>query len=75
MKTIKKTVLILIAIFSIGTISAQDEGAMEKKFTLSGSVDAYYQANLSAADNDEQSFGTSFADELGFALGMANIAL
>ena len=75
MKTIKKTVLILIAIFSIGTISAQEEGAMEKKFTLSGSVDGYYQANLSAADNDEQSFGTSFADELGFALGMANIAL
>lgn len=75
MKTIKKTVLILITIFSISTINAQEEDTKEKKFTLSGSVDAYYQTNLSAPDNIDQSFGTSFADELGFALGMANAVL
>lgn len=48
---------------------------MEKKFTLSGSVDGYMQTNLSASDKIEQSFGTSFADELGYALGMANLVL
>ena len=74
MKTIKKIVLVLIAVFSVGIMNAQEEAA-EKKLSISGSVDGYYQANLSAADNDEQSFGTSFADELGFALGMANVVL
>ncbi len=74
MKTIKKIVLVLIAVFSVGIMNAQEEIA-EKKLSISGSVDGYYQANLSAADNDEQSFGTSFADELGFALGMANVVL
>ena len=75
MKTIKRTVLILITIFSISTINAQEEEAMKKKLTLSGSVDGYMQTNLSASDKIEQSFGTSFADELGYALGMANLAL
>ena len=55
------------------TISFAQEETEEKKVTLSGSVDAYYQSFLSASDNIEQSFGTSFADETGFALGMANI--
>jgi hypothetical protein len=88
MKTIKRTLLILITIFSISTINAQEEVPKEKeaqeieevketgkKFTLSGSVDTYYQTNLSAPDDIDQSFGTSFANELGFALGMANVAL
>lgn len=74
MKTINKITLVFIALLSVGVMKAQEE-SVEKKLTLSGSVDGYYQANLSAADNDQQSFGTSFADELGFALGMANIAL
>lgn len=47
----------------------------ESKFSFSGSVDGYYQTNLSASDNIAQSFGTSFADELGFALGMANAVI
>jgi len=84
MKTIKKTVLILITIFSISTINAQEEAievvvveeeAAKKKFTLSGSVDGYYQTNFNSPDDANQSFGTSFADELGFALGMANVVL
>lgn len=52
-----------------------------KKFSFEGSVDAYYQTNLTSSDKavfgDDgdtfQSFGTSFADETGFALGMANV--
>jgi len=75
MKISKRTVLILMTIFSIGRINAQEEDAKKKEFTLSGSVDAYYQTNLSASDKIEQSFGTSFADELGYALGMANLVL
>ena len=75
MKTIKKTVLLLITIFSISTLSAQEEVVAEKKLQISGSIDGYYQTNFSAPDNEEQSFGTSFADELGFALGMANVVL
>jgi len=41
--------------------------------SFSGSVDAYYQTNLSASDTNIQSFGSSFANATGFALGMANI--
>ncbi len=73
MKTIKKLVLILIAIFSINAINAQEEEVKDKKLQIQGSIDAYYQTNLSAPDNVDQSFGTSFANELGFALGMANV--
>ena len=73
MKTIKKLVLILIAIFSINAINAQEEEVKDKKLQIHGSIDAYYQTNLSAPDNVDQSFGTSFANELGFALGMANV--
>ncbi len=66
-----KSLAILAILFSATTIFAQEEEA--KKVSISGSVDAYYQTNLSASDTEAQSFGTSFADELGFALGMANI--
>ena len=46
----------------------------EKKLTISGSVDAYYQTYLTAPDNDESpSFGTAFAGQSGFAIGMGNI--
>jgi len=55
------------------TMTFAQEETEEKKVSLSGSVDAYYQSYLSASDNVEQSFGTSFANETGFALGMANI--
>jgi len=77
MKTIKKTVLLLMTVFSVGTIKAQEEIVVEvvekKKFQIHGSVDVYYQTDITAADNVAQSFGTSFANELGFALGMANV--
>lgn len=49
---------------------AQNE---EPTLSLSGTVDAYYQTNLTSPDNLGDSFGTSFANETGFALGMANI--
>jgi hypothetical protein len=79
MKTILNTnyvkYLFLMSLFlmSTATFAQEEEEAEPKKVSISGSVDAYYQTNLSASDNVSQSFGTSFADELGFALGMANI--
>ena len=50
---------------------AQEEE--KSPLAISGSVDAYYQTYLTASDNVAQSFGSSFADQTGFALGMANI--
>lgn len=49
--------------------------ASKPKFTISGSVDTYYQTYLTAPDNEGQSFGTAFADQSGFALGMGNLIL
>jgi hypothetical protein len=54
------------------TLNAQDDAP---KLSISGTVDAYYQTYLSASDDVSGSFGTSFADEAGFALGMANLVL
>ncbi len=73
MKTFKKILPMLITFVSISSIYSQEEKKEDNKFSLSGSIDAYYQTNLSAADDVTQFFGSSFANELGFALGMANV--
>lgn len=64
-----KKIFTLLTIATSFAVFAQDEAP---KLSISGTVDAYYQTNLSATDTELQSFGTSFADETGFALGMAN---
>ena len=72
----KKVLLgLLISAVSMTSIIAQEsEEANEKKFSLSGSVDTYYRANLNAPnDEDPIAPGSSFANQSGFALGMANI--
>lgn len=71
MKNIRKFIIAFLLVISYNSM-AQEE-AKEKKLSISGSIDAYYQSYLSASDNDGQSFGTSFADRTGFALGMANL--
>lgn len=70
-----KKLFTLTILFASIALSAQDtsEEAKEKKFTFSGSVDAYYQTYLSAPDDAGASFGTAFADQTGFAIGMGNI--
>ena len=68
-------------LLAFSLFAQESEETTEKKFTFSGSVDAYYQTNLTSTDQaifgddgaSSQSFGTSFANETGFALGMANI--
>jgi len=70
----KKIILGLLFISTL-TFTAQED---EKKFTLSGSIDTYYKTNLTSSDqaifpDGFQSFGTSFANKTGFALGMINL--
>ena len=68
----KKLILALILISSINAMGQEEETT--KKFDLSGSIDAYYRANLTAPNDDNQiAPGTSFADTAGFSLGMANV--
>ena len=69
----KKLLTLTLLLASI-VLTAQDtEETTEKKFTISGSIDAYYQTLLTASDDSEQSFGTAFAGQTGFALGMGNL--
>ncbi|AXP80901.1 hypothetical protein CJ739_1816 [Mariniflexile rhizosphaerae] len=65
--------LITLSMLFMGTALFAQEEAPAKKVSISGTVDAYYKTNLTSTDVGSQSFGTSFADETGFALGMANI--
>jgi hypothetical protein len=65
----KKIFTLLLASLTAIAVAQEDAPAL----SISGTVDAYFQTNLSAPDDAGQSFGTSFADETGFALGMANL--
>ena len=81
--------LLLLAVMICGAqLSAQDEeeSSWTDGFTLSGSVDAYYRANFNGLNKvvldengDAIAFpsapGSSFANDTGFAIGMANAIL
>ncbi|MDC1227155.1 porin, partial [Algibacter sp.] len=63
-------------LFVATAIFAQEE-VTEKKLSITGSIDAYYRANLNAP-NDLENWtapGSSFANLPGFALGMANVVM
>src|SRR5690606_41108275 len=63
--------LITLSVFFVAMgLFAQEE---KQSITISGSVDAYYQTYLSAPDNEGVSFGSAFAEQSGFALGMGNL--
>lgn len=65
--------LFLLAI-SFNVFGQDNSEKEEKDFSISGSIDAYYRANINAPNDENQiSPGTSFANQSGFALGMANI--
>ena len=70
MKHLFTLTLLLLSV----AISAQEETEEKKSFKFSGSIDAYYRANLTAP-NDENAIapGSSFANLPGFSLGMANL--
>ena len=70
----KKLILSLsLLAVSFGSF-AQEETEEKRKFSFSGSVDAYYRTNITAP-NDENAIapGSSFANLPGFALGMINL--
>ncbi|MCR8669404.1 porin [Aestuariibaculum sp. M13] len=66
-----KKLLTLSMLFAATTLFAQED--KKPALSISGSVDAYYQTYLTASDNMGQSFGTAFAGQSGFALGMGNL--
>ena len=71
----KKLLFLFLFINSIALMAQDEETSDEKKFSLSGTVDAYYRANLNSANSgaNYSAPGSSFANLPGFALGMANI--
>lgn len=72
----KPLLFLAVIAFSFNSFAQEEEKQEEekKKLTITGSVDAYYRANLNAP-NDENYVapGSSFANLPGFALGMANV--
>lgn len=67
--------LITLSMLLMGSVLFAQEATEAPKFTLSGSIDAYYRANFNAP-NDADNWtapGSSFANLPGFALGMANL--
>ncbi|WP_373516237.1 outer membrane beta-barrel protein [Pricia sp.] len=83
-KYIKNLFLLGLILFSTSTIFAQEEEMEDEdtkpKFTISGSIDAYYRANLNGDNSADEETGapnaapgSSFANLPGFALGMANL--
>ena len=65
----KKIFTLLLASFTLFAIAQEEEPTL----SISGTVDAYYQTYITSPDDLGTAFGTSFADETGFALGMANL--
>ena len=69
----KMTFALLMSAFVMFGQETEEE-TTKKKFSFSGSIDAYYRTNFTAP-NDENAIapGSSFANLPGFALGMANV--
>ena len=71
----KKLLTLAFVFATLITYSQETEtDEPKKKFSFSGSVDAYYRANIGAPNGGEnhQTPNTSFANGNGFAIGMAN---
>jgi len=71
MKTLSTITLVFILSISYHISFAQEAEEKEPKFSLSGSADAYFRANLSGPV--DQAPATSFANLSGFSLGMFNL--
>jgi hypothetical protein len=65
-----KKLITLSMLFMATALFAQEE-VEAPKFSLSGSIDAYYRTNITGTQF--QAPGSSFANLPGFALGMANV--
>ena len=77
-KYVKNILASGLMLFAASSILAQEEEESTPSFTLSGSIDAYYRANLNGDNSTSGGVpnaapGSSFANLPGFALGMANV--
>lgn len=77
MKTITNTnyikFLSILALIFISSITFAQEEEEKSKLEISGSVDAYFRTNFREAGVATPGTSTSFANQTGFALGMANL--
>lgn len=72
MKLITKLFVVALLATSFVATAQDEDGGPE--LSISGSVDAYFRYNLSSDDMSDNP-GSSFANQNGFSLGMANIIL
>lgn len=82
-----KFLFLLPLVFTTSVLIGQEEEEETPKFSISGSVDAYYRTNFNGLNQSEEVVGgdvtsftpaapaTSFANDPGFAIGMANVIL
>lgn len=70
-KYVKKSLIFVLALIAFNGFAQEDKE--KSPFSILATVDTYYKTNLSSSDVGSQSPGTSFADQTGFSLGMANV--
>lgn len=79
MKNFTKVLFAAMLLVSFVATAQDEEEKSGPELSISGSVDAYYRANLNASNNPDDGSvmapGSSFANQPGFALGMANVIL
>lgn len=77
MKLITKLLLVaFLATSFMATAQDEEEEDSKPELSISGSVDAYFRTNLNSANDGTGSApGSSFANQNGFALGMANVVI
>ncbi|WP_073097468.1 porin [Leeuwenhoekiella marinoflava] len=75
----KKLILPVMLCLGISAFAQEEETSWTDGFTLSGSIDAYFRQNITTlnkvTDEEYPTPGSSFANQPGFALGMANAVL
>ncbi|RNC89449.1 MAG: porin [Allomuricauda sp.] len=71
-KYIKKLFFFTLSLTTIG-VFAQEEDESKSPFSLSGSIDTYFRTTFNDAGLATTATPTSFANQTGFALGMANL--
>jgi len=78
MKTIintkyRKNLVLAVMSFCAVALFAQEEEESTSPFSLSGSIDTYFRTTFADAGEATTATPTSFANQTGFALGMANL--
>lgn len=73
MAYLKHLILIFFIFSTLSGVSQEDEKENNGKFKFSGSADVYFRQNISGPNGEDAiTPNTSFANQNGFAIGMAN---